>query len=79
MILCYVTIILSTLECIQDLDLRKPGVRKPPKRVEFQVKTEEVLRKADFRVSIPEFHLPCHFTKSPFSFIMGLGLKHGRN
>ncbi|KAG7010502.1 rpsR [Cucurbita argyrosperma subsp. argyrosperma] len=33
----------------EDLDLTKPGVRKPPKRVEFQVTTEEVLRKADFR------------------------------
>ncbi|XP_022947026.1 uncharacterized protein LOC111451027 isoform X1 [Cucurbita moschata] len=38
----------STYE-IKDLDLTKPGVRKPPKRVEFQVTTEEVLRKADFR------------------------------
>ena len=51
-----VIIVLSTFEFIQDLDLTKPGVRKPPKRVEFQVTTEEVLRKADFRVSIPEFH-----------------------
>ncbi|KAG6605412.1 hypothetical protein SDJN03_02729, partial [Cucurbita argyrosperma subsp. sororia] len=39
----------NTFEFIQDLDLTKPGVRKPPKRVEFQVTTEEVLRKADFR------------------------------
>ncbi|XP_023512473.1 uncharacterized protein LOC111777218 [Cucurbita pepo subsp. pepo] len=38
----------STYE-VKDLDLTKPGVRKPPKRVEFQVTTEEVLRKADFR------------------------------
>ncbi|KAE8646950.1 uncharacterized protein LOC101213524 [Cucumis sativus] len=34
---------------IKDLDLTKPGFRKPPKRVEFQVTTEEALRKADFR------------------------------
>lgn len=33
----------------KDLDLRKPGVRKPFKRTEFEVTTEEVLRKADFR------------------------------
>ncbi|KAH0658522.1 hypothetical protein KY289_027270 [Solanum tuberosum] len=33
----------------QDLDLRKPGVRKPKKRDEFETTTEEVLRKADFR------------------------------
>ncbi|XP_038901583.1 uncharacterized protein LOC120088393 [Benincasa hispida] len=38
----------STYE-IKDLDLTKPGVRKPSKRVEFQVTTEEALRKADFR------------------------------
>jgi len=36
---------------IQDLDLTKPGVRKPPVRWEFSVTTKEVLRKADFRVS----------------------------
>ncbi|XP_059281364.1 uncharacterized protein LOC132035063 [Lycium ferocissimum] len=34
---------------LQDLDLRKPGVRKPFKRDEFETTTEEVLRKADFR------------------------------
>ncbi|XP_040994230.1 uncharacterized protein LOC121240757, partial [Juglans microcarpa x Juglans regia] len=34
---------------IKDLDLRKPGVWKPAKRPEFQVTTEEVLRKADIR------------------------------
>ncbi|KAF8396110.1 hypothetical protein HHK36_017722 [Tetracentron sinense] len=33
----------------KDLDLTKPGVRKPFKRAEFQVTTAEVLRKADFR------------------------------
>ncbi|XP_021715542.1 uncharacterized protein LOC110683473 [Chenopodium quinoa] len=33
----------------EDLDLRKPGVWKPSKRAEFQVTTEEVLKKADFR------------------------------
>ncbi|CAK9164198.1 unnamed protein product [Ilex paraguariensis] len=33
----------------KDLDLTKPGVRKPFKRPEFEVTTEEVLRKADFR------------------------------
>ncbi|XP_065637913.1 uncharacterized protein LOC112031064 isoform X2 [Quercus suber] len=36
----------------KDLDLRKPGVRKPFKRTEFEVTTEEVLRKADFRTRI---------------------------
>ncbi|XP_042486634.1 uncharacterized protein LOC122066875 isoform X2 [Macadamia integrifolia] len=35
----------------KDLDLTKPGVRKPFKRPEFEVTTEEVLRKADFRKS----------------------------
>ncbi|KAH7549880.1 hypothetical protein ACOSP7_025130 [Xanthoceras sorbifolium] len=34
---------------IKDLDLRKPGVRKPLKRREFEVTTDEVLKKADFR------------------------------
>ncbi|KAL8225139.1 hypothetical protein R6Q57_017696 [Mikania cordata] len=34
---------------VKDLDLTKPGVRKPSKRSEFEVTTEEVLRKADFR------------------------------
>ncbi|KAE8678897.1 30S ribosomal protein S18 [Hibiscus syriacus] len=33
----------------KDLDLRRPGVRKPPKSYTFEVTTEEVLRKADFR------------------------------
>lgn len=33
----------------KDLDLNKPGVRKPFKRTEFEVTTEEVLQKADFR------------------------------
>ncbi|KAL3839991.1 hypothetical protein ACJIZ3_024582 [Penstemon smallii] len=33
----------------KDLDLDKPGVRKPLKRPEFQTTTKEVLRKADFR------------------------------
>ncbi|XP_042066216.1 uncharacterized protein LOC121809573 isoform X1 [Salvia splendens] len=33
----------------KDLDLRKPGVRKPTKRMEFETTTEEVLREADFR------------------------------
>ena len=37
---------------MQDLDLTKPAVRKPFKRAEFEVTTEEVLRKADFRVSL---------------------------
>ncbi|XP_059626483.1 uncharacterized protein LOC132269339 isoform X2 [Cornus florida] len=37
----------STYE-LKDLDLRKPGVRKF-NRKEFEVTTEEVLRKADFR------------------------------
>ncbi|KAL2318241.1 hypothetical protein Fmac_032117 [Flemingia macrophylla] len=34
---------------IKDLDLTKPGVRKPPIREEFKVTTKEVLRQADFR------------------------------
>lgn len=34
---------------MQDLDLRRPAVRKPFKREKFEVTTEEVLRKADFR------------------------------
>ncbi|KAG8389739.1 hypothetical protein BUALT_Bualt01G0010000 [Buddleja alternifolia] len=33
----------------KDLDLGKPGVRKPIKRGEFETTTEEVLQKADFR------------------------------
>ncbi|XP_071700864.1 uncharacterized protein [Rutidosis leptorrhynchoides] len=33
----------------KDLDLTKPGVRKPFKRQEFEVTTEEVLKRADFR------------------------------
>ncbi|KAG5567008.1 hypothetical protein RHGRI_002539 [Rhododendron griersonianum] len=36
----------------KDLDLTKPGVRKPFKRYEFEVTTAEVLRKADFRTKI---------------------------
>ncbi|KDP25662.1 hypothetical protein JCGZ_24175 [Jatropha curcas] len=34
---------------VKDLDLKRPGNRKPPRRQEFEVTTEEVLRKADFR------------------------------
>nr|GLL43876.1 uncharacterized protein LOC109175871 isoform X1 [Ipomoea trifida] len=34
---------------IKDLDLRKPGVQKSPKRSGFETTTEEVLQKADFR------------------------------
>lgn len=33
----------------KDLDLRKPAVARPPKRVDFQTTTEEVLQNADFR------------------------------
>lgn len=33
----------------EDLNLKKPGVWKPSKRSEFQVTSEEVLKKADFR------------------------------
>lgn len=33
----------------EDLNLRKPAVWRPGKRTEFEVTTEEVLRKADFR------------------------------
>jgi len=45
------TFVLKALHCLQDLDLRKPGVWKPTRQAEFEVTTEEVLRKADFRVS----------------------------
>ncbi|XP_022756627.1 uncharacterized protein LOC111304347 isoform X2 [Durio zibethinus] len=34
---------------LKDLDLRRPGVRKPAQNIKFDVTTEEVLRKADFR------------------------------
>ncbi|KAL4558367.1 hypothetical protein LXL04_036566 [Taraxacum kok-saghyz] len=34
---------------VKDLDVTKPGIRKPSKRLEFEVTTEEVLKKADFR------------------------------
>ncbi|XVE79390.1 hypothetical protein DITRI_Ditri14bG0054700 [Diplodiscus trichospermus] len=34
---------------IKDLDLRRPGVRKPARNSTFDATTEEVLRKADFR------------------------------
>lgn len=34
---------------IEDLDLRRPAVRKPPILKKFTVTSEEVLRKADFR------------------------------
>ncbi|KAK4794014.1 hypothetical protein SAY86_012008 [Trapa natans] len=34
---------------VKDLDLRRPGVWKPSERREFEVTTEEVLKKADFR------------------------------
>lgn len=40
------------LDYLQDLDLRRPGVWKPTERPQFEVTTEEVLKKADFRVSI---------------------------
>ncbi|KAK7838891.1 hypothetical protein CFP56_018982 [Quercus suber] len=33
-----------------DLHLRKPGVRRPPKRSEFEVPTEEVLKSAELKV-----------------------------
>ncbi|KAK6235061.1 hypothetical protein QUC31_018807 [Theobroma cacao] len=33
----------------RDLDLRRPGIRKPVRMPTFEVTTEEVLRKADFR------------------------------
>ncbi|XP_073276571.1 uncharacterized protein [Primulina huaijiensis] len=36
----------------RDLDLRKPGVRRPGKRNKFETTSEEVLRKADFRTGI---------------------------
>lgn len=47
---------------IQDLDLREPGVRKPNKRFEFETRTADVLREADFRVCmIKSFNvISCH-------------------
>ncbi|CAI9106982.1 OLC1v1006238C2 [Oldenlandia corymbosa var. corymbosa] len=42
----------------KDLDLRRPAVQKPMKRYEFETTTEEVLQKADFRVSI-HLHQNC--------------------
>ena len=45
-------VVLAWCAYVQDLDLTKPGVRKPMKRPEFEVTSAEVLRKADFRVSI---------------------------
>ncbi|CAI9757087.1 unnamed protein product [Fraxinus pennsylvanica] len=41
---------------IKDLDLRKPGIRKPYKRNEFETTLEEVLCKADFRARIFDCH-----------------------
>ncbi|PHT48858.1 hypothetical protein CQW23_13066 [Capsicum baccatum] len=35
-----------------DIDLKKPGVRKPKRKVEFETTTEEVLCKSDLRVCI---------------------------
>ncbi|KAL6576512.1 hypothetical protein OROHE_000293 [Orobanche hederae] len=34
---------------VKDLDVTKPGIRKPLKKLEFEVTTDEVLKKADFR------------------------------
>ncbi|XAR58908.1 hypothetical protein NMG60_11014486 [Bertholletia excelsa] len=39
----------GTTYTTKDLDLTKPGVRKTPKRYEFETTTAEVLKKADFR------------------------------
>jgi hypothetical protein len=39
-----------TLYCMQDLDLTRPAAAKNPPRPQFQTTTEEVLKKADFRV-----------------------------
>ncbi|RVW66201.1 hypothetical protein CK203_047389 [Vitis vinifera] len=61
----------------KDLDLTKPGIRKSYKRPEFEVTTEEVLRKADFRVR------PFFLSSSPwiyhiFTFVMAdMGLELG--
>lgn len=54
---CFLYTCLSHLRrgCLQDLDLTKPGVRKPPRKYEFEVTTKEVLRKADFRVHTCQF------------------------
>ena len=46
---------------MQDLDLRRPGVRKPARNITFDVTTDEVLRKADFRVSLSEFSITICF------------------
>ncbi|XWS28685.1 hypothetical protein CRYUN_Cryun25bG0092500 [Craigia yunnanensis] len=37
---------------LKDLDLRRPGVRKPARNITFDVTTEEVLRKVDFREAL---------------------------
>ncbi|PRQ34524.1 putative ribosomal protein S18 [Rosa chinensis] len=34
---------------VKDLDLTRPGVHKPPRKIDFEVTTKEVLQKADFR------------------------------
>lgn len=50
-IYCINFLIRAVSPFIQDLDLTKPGVQKPPIRPEFKVTTKEVLSQADFRVS----------------------------
>ncbi|KZV33038.1 hypothetical protein F511_03304 [Dorcoceras hygrometricum] len=44
-----VNLVSGTTYDTKDLDLRKPGVRRPGKWNQFETTTEEVLRKADFR------------------------------
>ncbi|KAL8475164.1 hypothetical protein ACS0TY_031551 [Phlomoides rotata] len=39
----------------KDLDLRKPGARRPGKRFEFETTIKEVLEKANFRVRLFDF------------------------
>ena len=52
---CLVVLFNRSMFLLWDIDLRKPGVRKPPKRPEFEVPTEEVLKSAELKVSIYGF------------------------
>jgi len=61
---------------VRDLDLKRPAAAKNPPRPQFETTTAEVLRKADFRVSISTwqhkkidyifyFTLSCGFCSAP--------------
>lgn len=64
---------------LQDLDLTKPGIRKSPRRYQFEVTSEEVLRKADFRVSIYLFCVSVIFLMCTEFRIIGLKNKYSLN